>query len=324
MEAKREQALVGFFVIVAAVLLVTTVFLLSGAVGKGDVPFHAYFKNAGGMQPGREVRYQGGPVVGHVTKVRPDPGDPGRMRIDFSVKPDTPIKTDSVAAITSTSPLGENFLGIFNEKAKGPAAPRDSAILSKEYSSFSDIGDMLSGLSPEAQELLKNLNERAVDLKETIERVNAVLDEQNRANLAASLSNIRGMLEEDRPAIRSTLKNINASSEKFGPLIDDLHKTLAKADDAISHIDDVIGEDRPDLHESLDRLKTTLASANNLTDQLNNTLGNNAENLDDIIENMRQITANMKEFTDTIKRRPYTLIRSSNPKPHEPGQPPPK
>jgi len=324
MEAKREQALVGLFVIVAAGLLVVTVFLLSGAVGKGDVHYYAFFKNAGGMQPGHEVRYAGGPAIGRVTKVQPDPNNSSRMRIDFAVKPGTPIRTDSVASITATSPLGENFLGISNEKAKGPPAPPNTAILSLEYTSFADIGAMFADLGPHAQDLIVHLNDRAVDLKETIDRINDLLDEKNRANVAASLSNIRGMLEEDRPAIRTTLSNLSASSAKISPLIDDLKKTMAKADDAITHIDEVVGENRPDIRESLKNLRQTLISTNSLTDQLDRTLGNNAESLDEIIENLRQVSENMKEFTDTIKRRPYTLIRSSNPKPHVPGQALPK
>jgi phospholipid/cholesterol/gamma-HCH transport system substrate-binding protein len=324
MEAKREQALVGLFVIVAAALLVTTVFLLSGAVGQGDVPFHTYFKNAGGLQPGNEVRYSGGPVIGRVTKVVPDPQDTTRMRIDFSVRPKTPVRTDSVASITSTSPLGENFLGISSEKAKGPLAPPDSTLKSKEYMSFSDISDMLGGLGPDAQELLTNLNTRVTELQETLTRVNDVLDAQNRANIAASLSNIRGMLEEDRPAIRSTLANVNSSSAKLGPLIDDFKKTSAQANDAINHIDEILGENRADLRDSIHTLRNVLASADSLTDQLNRTLDTNSENLDLILDNLRHITQNMKEFTDTIKRRPYTLIRSSSPKPHHPGEAPPK
>lgn len=324
MEAKREQALVGLFVLVAAGLLILTVSLLSGAAGKGDVPYRAYFKNAGGMQPGREVHYQGGPPIGHVTKVQPDPKNPGRMEIEFAVKPSTPVKTDSEASIASTSPLGENFLGISNEKATGPPAPPGSTIKSKEYSSFSDISDMIGQLSPQAQDLLKNLNDRVTEMKETIARVNDLLDEQNRANIAASLSNVRGMLEEDRPALRTTLSNLSATSAKFGPLVDELHATMGKANDAIDHIDAVIGENRGDLRESLKNLRQTLISTNSLTDQLDRTLSNNAENLDEIIENLRQVSQNMKEFTDTIKRRPYTLIRSSSPKSHEPGQAEPK
>jgi len=51
---------------------------------------------------------------------------------------------------------------------------------------------------------------------------------------------------------------------------------------------------------------------------------NNSENLDEIIDNLRRITENMNAFTETIRARPYTLIRSSEPKDHQPGQAPPQ
>jgi hypothetical protein len=46
----------------------------------------------------------------------------------------------------------------------------------------------------------------------------------------------------------------------------------------------------------------------------------NSENLDEIIDNLRAVSNNMREFTETIKTRPYTLIRTSSPKAHEPGE----
>ncbi len=121
MDAKREQALVGLFVLVASGLLITVVLLLSGWLTSGDVPFRAYFKNAGGLEPGFEVHYAGGPPIGRVTKVQNDPQDPTRMEIDFAVHPSVPVKTDSKAAITSNSPLGDNFLEI---EPGSPSSPR--------------------------------------------------------------------------------------------------------------------------------------------------------------------------------------------------------
>src|SRR5271156_6359089 len=128
MESKREGALVGLYVLVAAGLLIVTVFLLSGTLGRGDTPYKAYFKNAGGLSPGSEVRYAGGPAVGRVEKVQSDPQDPTRMEIDFSVEPSIPIKTDSIAQITSVSPLGDNFLGIVPGTASAPRAPAGTTL----------------------------------------------------------------------------------------------------------------------------------------------------------------------------------------------------
>jgi phospholipid/cholesterol/gamma-HCH transport system substrate-binding protein len=324
MDPKREQAFVGLFVLVAAAILIVTVLLLSGGLSRDDMPYRAYFKNAGGLMPGTEVRYAGGPPVGHVEKVDSDPQDPTRMEVDFSVARRVPVKIDSLAEITSNSALGDNFLGIIPGTTNAPRASRYATLKSIDYVRFSDITAMIGRLEPSADELLANLNARTVDLKDTIDRVNSLLDAKNRGNIAAGLADLRGLLGENRPAIHSTLNNLNSSSAKLEPLIDDFRKTSAQANDALSHIDATIAEDRPDIHQAVGNLRQALASAVSLTDQLNRTLGANAENLDEILDNLRHVTDNLNSFAETIKTRPYTLIRASGLKPHEPGQAPPK
>jgi phospholipid/cholesterol/gamma-HCH transport system substrate-binding protein len=324
MESKREQALVGLFVLIAAALLLVTVLLLSGTFGRGNVGYRAYFKNAGGLAPGSEVRYAGGPAVGRVEKVRSDPQNPTRMEIDFAVEPSIPVKTDSVVQITSVSPLGDNFLGIVPGTLAAPKAPVGATLNSIEYTSFADLTVLIAQLGPNANLLLANLNDRVVSLKETIDRVNDLLDAQNRANISSSLADLHGMLNEDRPTIHSALNNVDTASAKLGPLLDDLRKTSAQANDALAHIDATISEDRGDLHQAIGSLRQSLDTAVALTSQLNRSLDTNSENLDEILDNLRHVTENMNEFTETIKTRPYTLIRASGAKPRKPGEAPPK
>jgi phospholipid/cholesterol/gamma-HCH transport system substrate-binding protein len=324
MESKREQAFVGFFVLVAAALLIVVVLLLSGTFGRGNVKYRAYFKNAGGLAPGSEVHYAGGPSVGRVEKVQSDPQNATRMEIDFAVEPNVPVKTDSVVQITSNSPLGDNFLGIIPGSLSAAQAPVGSTLRSIEYTSFADLTVLIAQIGPNANTLITNLNDRVVALKETIDHVNDLLDARNRANIAASLADLHGMLAEDRPAIHSALGNVNAASKKIGPLLDDLRKTSAQANEALQHIDATISEDRPDLHQAIGSLRKSLDTAVALTAQLNRTVDTNSENLDEIIDNLRHITDNMNEFTETIKTRPYTLIRASGVKPRKPGEAPPK
>ena len=139
MNSKREQALVGLFVLVAGSLLIATVFMLSGKLGRGGVPYHTYFKNAGGLAPGSEVRYAGGPPVGRVEKVSSAPTDPTHMEVDFVVDPGVPVKTDSTATITSISPLGDNFLGILPGTAAAARAAPGATLKSSEYISLASI-----------------------------------------------------------------------------------------------------------------------------------------------------------------------------------------
>jgi phospholipid/cholesterol/gamma-HCH transport system substrate-binding protein len=324
MEAKREQALVGLFVLVAGGLLIITLVLLSGALTTGDTTFHAFFKNAGGLQPGSEVRYAGGPPIGRVRKVQVDPGNSTRMQVDFAIHPNIPVKTDSTVIITSNSPLGENFLDILAGTIPARRAPAGYTLQSREPVSFSDLADKINALAPTANELLVNLNERVVELKETLNRVNDLLNDRNRENIAESLANVRGMLQEDRPLVHSTLDHVNTASAKLGPLIDDFKKTSEQANVTLDHIDSMIKENRPDIRSAVKNLRASLAKANSILSQLDTTVANNSENLDEIIDNLRRITENMTAFTETIRDKPYLLIRSSDPKRHEPGEAPPK
>jgi len=318
--SRREEALVGLFVLAAGGLLVATLFSLRGFFSRGNVPYYAFFKNAGGLRPGSEVRYAGGPPVGRVQEVRSDPNDATRMEISFLVRPDIPVKTDSAASITSTSPLGDNYLSIVpgtNAAARAPAGSRLKAI---EYVGFADIETQVSLLVPDASKLLVNLNDRIVELHTTVERVNDLLNAKNRENLAASLGHVRGLLEENRPVLHSTISRLNDLSAKLSPLVDDFRKAVAKATDALNHLDATLVEDRPELNKAITELRKVLTTANSITDQLDATLGANAENLDDILNNLRHVSENLRQFTDTIKTRPYTLIRSSGPPPRKPGE----
>lgn len=321
MEAKREQAIVGLFVLIASGLLVVTVFALNGAFAGSAKTYHTFLPFAGGIEPGAAVRYAGGPKVGRVEQTRIDPQNPARIEITFSVKSDLPIKSDSKVRIMSMSPLGDNHLEVVPGSQQASLAPSGATLPADNYVDFNAITARINEMAPKAQELLTTLNERAGELKETISRVDDLLSQQNRANLSATIANTRGMLEENRPKIRSTLTNIDKSSAKLDSLIDDFRKTSAEANKTLEHVDAMIAEDRPDVHKAILQLRQNLDSLQDLTGQLNNTLGANSENIDEILENMRHVSENMKEFTEVIKTRPYTLLRSSTPKEHKTGQP---
>lgn len=320
MAGKRESVFVGLFVIIAAAVLIGMVFAITGAFGRTAKSYHAYFPFAGGIEPGSTVRYAGGPKVGRVDKLNIDPHDPARIDIVFSVQTDLPVKTDSHVKIMSMSPLGDNHLEILPGGAQAALATPGSVLPADAYVDFNALTAQINNLAPQAQELLHSLNARAVDLKVTIERVNDLLNSENRANFSATLANTRGMLEENRPQIKSTIQNLNHVSQKIEPLIQDLHKTSEEANKALDHIDEVLGENRADVRAAVTALRKSLTTLTDITGRFDRTLDVNTENIDEILDNFRNVSQNLKEFSDTIKKRPYTLIRATNPPEHVPGK----
>jgi phospholipid/cholesterol/gamma-HCH transport system substrate-binding protein len=320
MQPKREQAFVGMFVLVAVAVLFVTVFAMSGPFGHSTTKFHAYFPFAGGIEPGATVRYAGGPKVGRVDSLRIDPQNPARLDVVFSVQSDLPVKVDSTVKIMSLSPLGDNHVEILAGSAQAPRAASGALLPSQKYVDFNSLTAQLDDLNPQVQQLLGSLNDRASEVKETIARVNDLLGPQNRANFAATLANTRGMIEENRPQIKTTLRNVNAVSEKLQPLLEDFRKTSAEANQALSHIDAMVGENRADVRQAVIELRRTLTTMTDASARIDQTLDVNSENIDELLDNVRHVTENLKEFTATIKTRPYTLIRASNPREHKPGE----
>lgn len=320
MAGKREPVFVGLFVIVAAAVLIGMVFAISGAFGRVTKTYHAYFPFAGGIEQGASVRYAGGPKVGRVEKLSIDPKNPAQIDVVFSVQTDLPVKTDSHAKIMSMSPLGDNHLEVLPGGAQTALAPPGSLLPSDAYVDFNALTAELNDIAPQAKQLIQSLNDRSTELKVTVERVNDLLNAENRANLSATLANTRGLIEENRPQIKSTIQHLDTVSQKLEPLLQDLRNTANVANKALDHIDELLGENRADVHASVIELRKSLTTLTDITGRVDQTLEVNTENIDELLDNFRRVSQNLKEFTATIKKRPYTLIRATNPTEHKPGE----
>jgi phospholipid/cholesterol/gamma-HCH transport system substrate-binding protein len=320
MESKRELAVVGSFVLVAGAVLVATVFALTGAFGSVAATYRSYFQFAGGLEPGATVRYAGGPKVGRVEKLQLDPKDSSRIEITFSVKSGLPIRTDSHVKILSLSPLGDNHLEIVPGSEKAALAPTGTILPSDPYVDFNALTAKLNDIAPQAQQLLQSLNDRASEIQVTLARVNDLLKDTNRANFAGALAETRGMIAENRAPVKAAVQNLNSASRKLEPLLEDLRKTSAQANQTLNHVDSLIGDNRADVRQAVIDLRRSLATVTDLTERLDQTLDVNSENIDELLENLRHVSQNLKEFTNTIKTRPYTLIRSATPPEHKPGE----
>jgi phospholipid/cholesterol/gamma-HCH transport system substrate-binding protein len=296
------------------------VFAITGAFGRTAKTYHAYFPFAGGLEQGATVRYAGGPKVGRVDKLAIDPKNPAQLDVVFSVQTDLPVKTDSHARIMSMSPLGDNHLEIVPGGAQTALAPPGSLLPSDPYVDFNAITAQINDLAPQAKQLIRSLNDRATELKETVDRVNDLLSAQNRANLSATLADTRGLIEDNRKQITSTIQHLDAASQKVEPLLQDLHKTSEEANKALTHIDELLGENRADVRQAVTELRKSLTTLTDITSRIDQTLDVNSENIDELLDNFRRVSMNLKEFTDTIKKRPYTLIRATNPTEHKPGE----
>ena len=336
MDAMRERTLVGLFVLIAGALLLGTMIVISGGLGGATVSHRAYFKFAGGVQPGAPVRY-GGMMVGKVQRVRVDPGNSTRIEIDITVNRDAPLKTDSVAKISTLGPLTDNYIEITTGSEHAALAEPGSALQSAEAFGLPQLGDAAQAMLPDVQTALQKLNQNLDGLQVTLSRANDLLNDRNRANIAGtlngldhmvaevrpkaneSLDNLNGMLAETRPKVAASLTNVQELTTRLGPLLDSLNTTTARANDTLGHVDSTLMENRADIRAAVTGLRDTLAKSTGLLTELNQTLDQNSGNIDDLLDNIRMTTENLRTLTETLMHSPASLIRGMKVPDRKPG-----
>jgi phospholipid/cholesterol/gamma-HCH transport system substrate-binding protein len=337
MEAMRERTLVGLFVLIAGGVFLGAMIVLSGGLGVATVSHRAYFKFAGGVQPGAPVRF-GGLLVGKVERVLVDPQDSTRIEIDVTVSRDAPIKTDSIAKISTLGPLTDNYIEVTTGSQRAELAPPGSVLQSEEAFGLPQLGEAAQALMPDIQNALQKLNQNLDGLQVTLTRANDVLNDRNRANIGSSLSNIQqltaevrpkatdsldnlnGLLTDARPKVSASLTNVRDLTAKMEPLLNDLKDTMTRANDTLAHVDATLMENRPDIRASVTELRDTLAKTAPLLDELNEILDQNSTNIDELLNNIRMTTENLRNLTETLARSPASLIRGIKVPDRKPGE----
>ena len=336
MKATRERAMVGLFVVIAAALLFGSVLAISGGMGKSGVAHRAYFKYSGGVQAGAPVRF-GGLLVGKVDRVRVDPSNSTRIEIDVVIDRAAPVKTDSVAKITTLGPLTDNYIEISTGTERAPLLPAGADLPSTEMFGLPQLGESIQSMLPDVQHALLKVNNSLDGLQVTLARANDLLNDRNRTAIAHSLTNADQLLAETRPKLNTSLDNVNrllndvqpkvsASltnlqevTAKLSPLLDDLKKVSAQANDTLAHVDGALMENRTDVRTTVVSLRDSLSKSTVLLDHLNRALDQNSDNIDELLENIRISTENLKGLTETLRSRPASLIRGIRAEDRQPG-----
>src|SRR5215475_949523 len=209
MTPNRERALVGLFVLIAAAVLSVTTIAVWGGMGRSGVSHRLYLKFSGGVQPGTPVRY-GGLKVGTVQNVQVDPEDSTRIQVDMIVDRDAPIKTDSVARLSSLGLLSDYYVEISTGTPQAPMAAPDSVLRSEETTGLANIGKTIDNMVPQINAALDKLTLNLDSLQTVIRNANDLLNDNNRANIGQALARANDLLNDrNRSNVADSLSNIN-------------------------------------------------------------------------------------------------------------------
>lgn len=313
-----KELKVGAFVLTSLLIFLGTLVYVDQLTGV-RVPYKTYFTNAGGVDPGSQVRF-GGMKVGSITAIRQAREDPTKIEVLFEVKGGVPVNSESVTRLTSLSPLGDKHLEITTGSNKAKRLPPGSTIPSVEPVSLDDLARQASELIPIVQstfqDVQKNVDQLAGNANSVLGNLKGMTSPQNQRNLTLLLANARNLLDKESSRIDTVLKNFEQVSAQAGSTLDQANRTLNEmqtaartANDTFVSANRTIGDLRDPIKTDLTDLQRTMAEARRLIEDLNTVVSSNRSNIDDTFENFRTTSENLRELTASLRQRPSLLIR---------------
>lgn len=300
MEPKVNYVLVGAFVVLfGAVLIVIVLWLVRGGPQKTYRSYYAYFgESVSGINEDSVVRYKG-IKVGRVRNMRLDPENPERVRLVLDIAEGTPIKEDTVASLATQGLTGLAFVELGGGTRDSPPltpAPGQPYPVIKIKPSLP--------LDQAASNLMTNLNEIALSLKDLTDKESRAAMRKTMINLAeltAALKQREKELDKLFSSTDRTLENTREATEKLPALISRVTETAAALENMAQQI--------ARTGKSVDSL---LAGSQQDVQRFTNQTLSEAGLL---IAEIRQLTERLQRLAQQVEQNPRSLLFGRRPAP---------
>ncbi len=292
MNYSKNEIKAGAFIVCCGVLLVVFLVAITGLDFKSDtVQYRVRFTYIGGISEGSLVRY-GGMEVGHVVDIRVPEDTDARIELILEVAKETPIKNDSEAFLTTIGFMGANYVEITLGSASSGRLPENALLTSADITPLSQMGN--------------SAGQVAARLEVFLDRLNDMLNEENRETFSAVLQNTNKILSREDGDITLLVNNLSE-------LFTQLKGTLASIDTIIVANESVLEKGIEEVPAVLERTKVVLENLEATTRHLDRMITVNSENYSEIIQHMQRTAENLEAFTQSIKERPWLLVRKAAP-----------
>lgn len=296
METRASYTLVGTFVLI--LMLGTAGFVIWLAKFSSDVRYDDYqiffSGSVTGLSTDATVRYRGIPV-GHVTSIEIAPDDIDKVRVTIQVDSTTPVRTDTVASIEMQGITGVAYIQLVGASE---SAPPLKAAKGEDMPTIVASSSALESVVKSAPEMIDS----AIEL---MNRASALMSDDNRAAISATLANVSEITSEVAlhkddigdmiTDARATLSSVRTTADEVSKVTSGLEDniqglivqtsdTLKTLQTTLANADRTISDAEPDIRNTLASLKGAAASIEQASAAAAQILVRNEEPLDDFAQ----------------------------------------
>lgn len=267
METKANYTLIGAFTL--AGFLGILGFVLWFAQLELDRQFSyydVYFPEVSGLGPSSEVRFAGLPV-GRVVDMRLAPDNPLPVRVRLEVTEDTPVRSDSTAALEIQGVTGVALVAISAGTSRAPLL-RDTEtegvpVIPSSRSALQTLSDegpqIINRLSLVAEQLSELLGEenqsRVTSILENVERSSGNLDQalDDVATATQAISEAAEGIAAFGGQMDGLSRSAGVTLDRFADAATQAEATLAAATATLEGVDSYVSGDLTTLTQQLER-----------------------------------------------------------------------
>lgn len=267
METKANYTLIGAFTLAGFLgILGFVLWFAKLELDRQFAYYDVYFPEVSGLGPSSEVRFAGLPV-GRVVTMQLAPGNPLPVRVRLEVTEDTPVRSDSTAALEIQGVTGVALVAISAGTARAPLL-RDAD--SAEVPVIPSSRSALQTLSDEGPQIINRLSLVAEQLSEILgpenqSRVTTILDnvERSSGNLDQALDDVAtataavAEAAEGIAAFGAQMDGLSRSAgvtlDRFAGAATQAEATLAAATATLEGVDSYVAGDLTTLTQQLER-----------------------------------------------------------------------
>lgn len=238
---KQQKIRIGLFAIVAATLFVLVLVVFAGVHFWKDRAHYVivFDHSVYGLQRGADV-YLNGIRVGRVDTVGIAPDDMRNVRVRIEVDGDTPIRTDTRAILMFAGITGLKVVDLRHGSPSAPKLPPGGRIVEGE-TTLDKFERQAEAMLDQSTQLMERANQIASTAQEVVENLETLTDpkqlgslvDQTKAtasNLAATSAALRGLVDDNRAGLKSSLASIELAAKRTAELVDNGQLRSAVAD----------------------------------------------------------------------------------------------
>jgi ABC-type transporter Mla subunit MlaD len=295
MLSKSQRARLGVFMTAGLALLCVFVSIPLGfKFANRTKIYYSYFegeRSLSGLEEGADVKYRG-VRIGKIDRISYNAADLTRMKVEFRIKHDFPVKEDmyvETGFIGITGLLYAEVLGGSNEAKLLPPGSE----LKSHPSLMSSITGKADVIIQKIELLLNHVN--TFTHPDSLASIKIILD-----NVASISGEVDEMVKQARPDIRDVMESTNSTMRKVDAIATDIQGIAGSVNSSISP---------QQIAGMLSTVDSTARTLKQLSENLDLTVRQTREDFTVSMENLRETLENVNELSKILSENPSLLLR---------------